>query len=172
MPQVTTCCCSYFDALEVLPAHVSPELLHAQSCRYDSQLAVFGRSIQEALGDLKVFLIGAGALGCELLKNFAMMGIGCGPGGKVVVTDNDHIEKSNLSRQFLFRSHHVGLSKSACAAECAKSINGGLKSTPSPPPPTLLSLTPSQHHVARPSSAHRHRTFLRRHLLVLHRRCR
>uniref|UniRef100_A0A8C3KL43 THIF-type NAD/FAD binding fold domain-containing protein n=1 Tax=Calidris pygmaea TaxID=425635 RepID=A0A8C3KL43_9CHAR len=51
--------------------------------------------------------VGAGAIGCELLKNFAMMGLGCGPGGHITVTDMDTIEKSNLNRQFLFRPWDV-----------------------------------------------------------------
>ena len=42
-----------------------------------------------------------------MLKNFTMMGIGCSPEGKVIVTDMDLIEKSNLNRQFLFRPHDV-----------------------------------------------------------------
>lgn len=45
-----------------------------------------------------MFLVGAGAIGCEMLKNWAMMGVGCSEGGIVHVTDMDHIEKSNLSR--------------------------------------------------------------------------
>lgn len=39
-----------------------------------------------------------------------MIGLGCGPAGKVTVTDMDSIEISNLSRQFLFRKEHVGVS--------------------------------------------------------------
>lgn len=42
--------------------------------------------------------MGAGAIGCEMLKNWALMGVGCSEGGHVHVTDMDHIEKSNLSR--------------------------------------------------------------------------
>jgi hypothetical protein len=57
---------------------------------------------QKVLADLNVFLVGSGALGCEFLKAFATMGVGCGE-GSVTVTDDDQIEKSNLSRQFLFR---------------------------------------------------------------------
>jgi ubiquitin-activating enzyme E1 len=45
----------------------------------------------------KTFMVGAGALGCELIKAFALMGIGCGE-GQVSVTDNDAIEPSNLNR--------------------------------------------------------------------------
>jgi ubiquitin-activating enzyme E1 len=67
-------------------------------------VAVFGRGVQAKLEGLKVFLVGAGALGCEFLKNFAMMGVGAGGSGLVTVTDDDVIEKSNLSRQFLFRN--------------------------------------------------------------------
>jgi ubiquitin-activating enzyme E1 len=77
-------------------------------CRYDPQIAVIGRSLQQKLQSLKLFLVGAGALGCEFLKNFAMMGISCGDSGLVTVTDDDVIEKSNLSRQFLFRNWHIG----------------------------------------------------------------
>lgn len=51
--------------------------------------------------------VGAGAIGCELLKNFAMVGLGCGPDGCITVTDMDTIEKSNLNRQFLFRPWDV-----------------------------------------------------------------
>lgn len=55
-------------------------------------------TLQELLGKQSLFLVGAGAIGCEMLKNWAMMGVGCGEGGQVHVTDMDHIEKSNLSR--------------------------------------------------------------------------
>ena len=51
--------------------------------------------------------MGAGAIGCEILKNLAMMGVGASPEGVVYVTDMDIIEKSNLNRQFLFRSWHI-----------------------------------------------------------------
>ena len=57
---------------------------------------------------MQVFLVGAGALGCEFIKNFAMMGLGVGSSGLVTVTDDDVIEKSNLSRQFLFRDWDIG----------------------------------------------------------------
>lgn len=51
----------------------------------------------------RVFVVGAGAIGCELLKNLALMGV-----SQVTVTDNDTIEKSNLNRQFLFREKDIG----------------------------------------------------------------
>lgn len=80
----------------------------AQGSRYDGQIAVFGQHIQETLQGLKIFLVGAGALGCEFLKSFAMMGVSTGDCGLLTITDDDVIEKSNLSRQFLFRDWDIG----------------------------------------------------------------
>lgn len=87
-----------------------------QGSRYDQQIAIFGRSLQHKLEALKVFLVGAGALGCEFLKNFAMMGLSIGSDGQLTVTDDDVIEKSNLSRQFLFRDWDIGrLASTLCS---------------------------------------------------------
>jgi hypothetical protein len=74
----------------------------------------------------QVFLVGAGALGCELIKNFALMGIACDPAGSVTLTDDDIIEKSNLSRQFLFRDWDLKQAKSTAAAKAAIDINPAL----------------------------------------------
>jgi ubiquitin-activating enzyme E1 len=71
-------------------------------------------------------MVGAGALGCELIKAFALMGIACGKSGKVDCTDNDNIEVSNLNRQFLFRAGNVGHSKSETACNIAKGMNPDL----------------------------------------------
>ncbi|XP_009466815.1 PREDICTED: ubiquitin-like modifier-activating enzyme 1 [Nipponia nippon] len=102
----------YFDALECLPEENKETVLTEEQCRprnsrYDGQIAVFGAELQAKLGAQKYFVVGAGAIGCELLKNFAMVGLGCGPEGCVTVTDMDTIEKSNLNRQFLFRPWDV-----------------------------------------------------------------
>jgi len=93
-------------------------------------------STQRRLAELNVFLVGAGAIGCEMLKNLACMGVATGhassgagdagaPSG-VVVTDMDRIEKSNLSRQFLFRNTDIGKAKSTTALAAAKAINPAL----------------------------------------------
>lgn len=99
------------------------------NCRYDDQIKIYGRETQEKLGNVKTFMIGAGALGCEYVKAMALMGLACGPNGSVTVTDNDNIEVSNLNRQFLFRQPDVGSSKSATACAKAKAMNPDLKVT-------------------------------------------
>ena len=75
------------------------------------------------LASLRYLLVGAGAIGCEMLKNWAMMGLGSAAEGKITVTDPDTIEKSNLNRQFLFRPWDVTKPKSSCAAAAISRMN-------------------------------------------------
>lgn len=70
----------------------------------------------------RFFIVGAGAIGCELLKNFAMIGLGT-KDGEIIITDMDLIEKSNLNRQFLFRPHDVQQVKSNTAARVIRRMN-------------------------------------------------
>uniref|UniRef100_A0A8C0IZI3 E1 ubiquitin-activating enzyme n=1 Tax=Chelonoidis abingdonii TaxID=106734 RepID=A0A8C0IZI3_CHEAB len=98
-------------------------VLSPRNSRYDGQIAVFGADLQAKLGQQKYFLVGAGAIGCELLKNFALLGLACGDGGEVTVTDMDTIEKSNLNRQFLFRPWDVTKMKSDTAAAAVRQMN-------------------------------------------------
>jgi ubiquitin-activating enzyme E1 len=120
----------HVDAMEALPEKPLPaEEVAPEGGRYDDQIAVFGRTMQRKLESLKVFLVGAGALGCEFLKNLALMGVACGSEGNLTVTDDDVIEKSNLSRQFLFRDWDIGNSKSSVAGAAAKRINPALNVT-------------------------------------------
>uniref|UniRef100_A0A671SNY4 E1 ubiquitin-activating enzyme n=1 Tax=Sinocyclocheilus anshuiensis TaxID=1608454 RepID=A0A671SNY4_9TELE len=118
----------YFDALECLPQE-NDGVLSEDACapvsynRYDGQIAVFGSAFQDKLKKQSYFLVGAGAIGCELLKNFALIGLGAGEGGNITVTDMDSIERSNLNRQFLFHSKDIGRLKSEVAAESVKEMN-------------------------------------------------
>jgi ubiquitin-activating enzyme E1 len=81
----------------------------------------------DAIRSQRVFMVGCGALGCEYMKGVAMMGACCSPGSKLIVTDMDNIEVSNLSRQFLFRQSDVGSAKSTSAARVVKGWNPELQ---------------------------------------------
>ncbi|KAI0014233.1 hypothetical protein F4779DRAFT_612528 [Xylariaceae sp. FL0662B] len=115
----------YYDSLESLPTSSArnEELCKPIGSRYDGQIAVFGKEYQEKISNVKQFLVGAGAIGCEMLKNWAMIGLGVGPEGKIIITDMDSIEKSNLNRQFLFRPKDVGHMKSDRAAKAVQGMN-------------------------------------------------
>ena len=118
----------YFDAIELYDSSHpgipdSPEAGH----RYLSIEACLGKDLVEKIKKAKVFMIGAGAIGCELLKNFAMLGLGSGKDGSITLTDPDIIELSNLNRQFLFREKHLRKPKSMVAAAAAIQMNGDLK---------------------------------------------
>ncbi|KAG8377063.1 hypothetical protein BUALT_Bualt09G0129100 [Buddleja alternifolia] len=118
----------YFDSVESLPSEpLDPSELRPLNSRYDAQISVFGSKLQKKLQDAKVFIVGSGALGCEFLKNVALMGVSCGDEGKLTITDDDVIEKSNLSRQFLFRDWNIGQAKSTVAASAASLINPRLR---------------------------------------------
>jgi len=111
----------HYDNFELLPeGEVNRTLANS---RYDDQIAIFGQEFQEKLMNQKIFLVGAGALGCEFIKQFALTGLCCGGKGKLTCTDDDNIEISNLNRQFLFRKENVGGSKSQIACEVGRTMN-------------------------------------------------
>jgi adenylyltransferase/sulfurtransferase len=77
---------------------------------------------QARLARTRVLVVGAGALGNEVIKNLALLGI-----GHVAITDMDRIELSNLSRSVLFRAADEGRKKSECAARAAREIFPGMQ---------------------------------------------
>ena len=121
----------YFDSCESLPEKLEEADLKPTGSRYDGQIQCFGQATQAIMEKQNVFLVGAGALGCEFIKNLALMGVSCGASGegKLTITDDDIIEKSNLSRQFLFRDWDIKQPKSTCATNAAKKINSKLNVT-------------------------------------------
>lgn len=93
------------------------------NCRYDGQIISLGKTLQEKITQLTYFLVGSGAIGCEVLKIWAMMGLGSGDHGMIHVTDMDIIERSNLSRQFLFRSKDVEVMNETNKIYCRETIH-------------------------------------------------
>ena len=77
---------------------------------------------QELLHNSTVMVVGAGAIGNELIKNLALLGV-----GKIVIVDMDKIEQTNLTRSILYRMKDVGKYKSQAAAEAAMEINPDVK---------------------------------------------
>ena len=80
---------------------------------------------QERLSKARVLVVGAGALGNEVLKNLALVGL-----GTLIVIDLDEIEPSNLSRSVLFRAEDGGESKAEVAARRTRDLNPEIRVIP------------------------------------------
>jgi molybdopterin/thiamine biosynthesis adenylyltransferase len=85
--------------------------------RYDRQELITWWD-QDRLAAAHVIVVGAGALGNELIKNLALLGV-----GTVLVIDLDDIENSNLSRCVLFREQDEGRPKAEVVAAAAQALN-------------------------------------------------
>ncbi len=77
---------------------------------------------QERLKNATIMVVGAGAIGNELIKNLTLLGI-----GRILIYDMDAIESTNLTRSVLYRARDVGRYKAEVAAERAKEINPDVK---------------------------------------------
>ena len=104
------------DAIELVQKEVIEEVNEAYQFdvkeikidRYFPMRCCLGNDVIDSLHKLNLFMVGCGAIGCEMLKNYSLLGLGRNQnGGCITITDNDLIEKSNLNRQFLFRPWHI-----------------------------------------------------------------
>ncbi|CAH0014623.1 unnamed protein product [Clonostachys rhizophaga] len=77
-----------------------------------------GPSLNSTVKQARVLMVGAGGIGCELLKNLVLSGF-----GEVHIVDLDTIDLSNLNRQFLFRQEHIKKSKALVAKDAAQRFN-------------------------------------------------
>ncbi|KAK0704863.1 hypothetical protein B0H67DRAFT_497926 [Lasiosphaeris hirsuta] len=82
----------------------------------------FGRALNAHVKQSRVLMVGAGGIGCELLKNLVLAGF-----GEVHIVDLDTIDLSNLNRQFLFRHEHIKKPKALVAKEAAQKFNPSVK---------------------------------------------
>ncbi|MGH7200182.1 MAG: HesA/MoeB/ThiF family protein, partial [Planctomycetaceae bacterium] len=80
---------------------------------------------QDRLQRAKVLIVGAGALGNEIAKNLALLGV-----GNVFIADRDRVENSNLSRSILYRESDNGRSKAEAAAAAMRAVYPGMTVQP------------------------------------------
>jgi adenylyltransferase/sulfurtransferase len=93
-----------------------PQKLVLEEGRF-ARLAAIEWWNQSMLTGARVLVAGAGALGNEVIKNLALLGV-----GSLAIVDMDRVEMSNLSRSVLFRAEDEGKPKSMCAAAAARNI--------------------------------------------------
>ncbi|XP_013789792.1 SUMO-activating enzyme subunit 2-like [Limulus polyphemus] len=85
---------------------------------------IFDENTRNLIKSAKVLVVGAGGIGCELLKNLLLSGF-----ENIDVIDLDTIDVSNLNRQFLFQKQHVGKSKAEVSKDSAQKFNPKAKIT-------------------------------------------
>lgn len=102
--------------------HIAARDGTAQSEDRFDRFRLIGWWDQSKLSAAKVLVIGAGALGNEIVKNLALLGV-----GGILIADMDRVENSNLSRSVLYRESDNGRCKADVAAEAAKSIYPGIR---------------------------------------------
>jgi len=138
----------YYHIMEILPTLTKDQLNDIEKHkialgldikikdRYEGLRICIGNDLLTNIKEAEIFMVGCGAIGCELLKNYAMIGLGtgdpvknpeCKKRGRVVITDPDVIETSNLNRQFLFREKHLHRPKSSTAAAAVINMNADMK---------------------------------------------
>jgi len=86
--------------------------------RFNHLIETLGIDLFKKIQKAKILVVGAGGIGCELLKNLILSGF-----INIEIIDLDTIDLSNLNRQFLFRKQHIGMSKSKIAREAVLKYN-------------------------------------------------
>ncbi|MEZ5650330.1 MAG: ThiF family adenylyltransferase [Burkholderiaceae bacterium] len=85
--------------------------------RYLRHTQIDGLS-QDALGASSVLVLGAGAIGNEVVKNLALLGC-----GRITIVDRDRVERHNLTRSVLLREADIGRDKASAVAERASALD-------------------------------------------------
>ena len=97
-------------------------LTEREQDRYDRKIRLLGEDGQEKLKDAKVFIAGAGGLGCPISIYLAAAGI-----GKISLVDKDTVALSNLNRQILHWEKDIDREKAISAKEKLTEINRDIK---------------------------------------------
>eukprot|EP00921_Rhytidocystis_pertsovi_P016414 GHVQ01025915.1.p1 GENE.GHVQ01025915.1~~GHVQ01025915.1.p1 ORF type:complete len:691 (+),score=145.55 GHVQ01025915.1:157-2229(+) len=118
----------YGNAAQPTPPHPSPPPHNTQTVGDGGEGVEEGGSVggesrhwsstYGSISDVKVLVVGAGGIGCELIKCLLLNGI-----ENITVVDLDTIDVSNLNRQFLFRREHIGMAKAVVAADVVSKYN-------------------------------------------------
>ncbi|KAH0528455.1 hypothetical protein TsFJ059_003322 [Trichoderma semiorbis] len=106
----------------IVASHPAPPQRNAMATRDRFNHQSLGASLNSSVKHARVLMVGAGGIGCELLKNLVLNGF-----GEIHIVDLDTIDLSNLNRQFLFRHEHIKKSKSLVAKEAAQRFNPNVK---------------------------------------------
>ncbi|HFQ88979.1 MAG TPA: HesA/MoeB/ThiF family protein [Desulfobulbus sp.] len=95
--------------------------------RYRRQLILdgWGPGTQEKLRNSKVFVAGAGGLGCAAALNLTLAGV-----GHIRICDSDTVELTNLNRQFLHPEQNIGREKTLSATETLRGLNSAIAIEP------------------------------------------
>lgn len=107
---------------KVVPASLKVEI--EEEDRY-SRLRLIPWWDQQLLHQARVMVVGAGALGNEIVKNLTLLGV-----GRLFIADLDRIENSNLSRSVLYRQSNEGEHKALTAAVAAREMNPDVTAQP------------------------------------------
>ena len=107
------------DVLDAIPGFPFEEIEYSPNIHVIER--VLGSKYFQGLRNQHIVLVGCGALGCELIKIFSLLGV-----KKVSVIDPDRISSSNTTRQFLFKENHVSMFKAEVAAEIIKQHNSDI----------------------------------------------
>jgi len=90
--------------------------------RYKRQILLFGEEGQEKLKKSKIFIAGAGGLGCPISIYLAVAGV-----GTITLADMDVVDQTNLNRQILHYDRDIGKKKTSSAGEKLREINPDIR---------------------------------------------
>lgn len=90
--------------------------------RYARQILLFGEEGQERLKKAKVFIAGAGGLGCPIALYLAVAGV-----GEILLVDRDTVDRTNLNRQVLHWESDIGELKARSAEAKLREANPDIR---------------------------------------------